>query len=231
MVMREYFAGKLHGRGIDIGPLHRPMVTHAGMEKVLYVDRLPVSELRKQYPELAAEELVEADVLDDAETLSKFIDGTADFVIAAHVIEHMRNPLGALKNWWRVLKPGGLLYLVVPDHRKIFDKLRSTTPIEHMVNDYKVNGTDNFDLVHFYDFAENVNKQFYGRDIDVEEEVKKLVEMNYSIHFHCFTPESFTQLLDVFSRDIKPLLVLAGPIADPSDEHEFHVLTRKNVVV
>jgi ubiquinone/menaquinone biosynthesis C-methylase UbiE len=43
-----------------------------------------------------------------------FEDHSFDRVIAAHVLEHLVNPTEALKEWVRVLKPNGVLSLVLP---------------------------------------------------------------------------------------------------------------------
>ncbi|MBV5346213.1 MAG: methyltransferase domain-containing protein, partial [Rhodoferax sp.] len=38
-----------------------------------------------------------------------------DFVHSSHCLEHMRDVREALKNWIRIVKPGGFLILTVPD--------------------------------------------------------------------------------------------------------------------
>lgn len=43
-----------------------------------------------------------------------FPDATFDRLIAAHVLEHLPNPHEVLREWARVLKPGGTLTLVLP---------------------------------------------------------------------------------------------------------------------
>ena len=116
---RTHFASKLSGRGLEIGPLHRPMVRHGGME-VEYIDRCTVAELREHYPELGALDLIEPDIIGDAQTLDNIPENSYDFLISAHVIEHMKNPLYAMEVWCRSVKPGGLIYLIVPDKRVIF---------------------------------------------------------------------------------------------------------------
>jgi len=63
---------------------------------------MPVEELKKQYPELSAYNLVEPDILDDGETLSSISDDSVDFVIANHMIEHCQKSL--VENFLRVLK-------------------------------------------------------------------------------------------------------------------------------
>lgn len=50
--------------------------------------------------------------------LSKFEEhmyGTADTVFSSHVLEHMEDDYETLKEWTRLLKPGGKLVLYLPD--------------------------------------------------------------------------------------------------------------------
>jgi SAM-dependent methyltransferase len=42
-------------------------------------------------------------------------DATADAVTFINVLDHLRDPFAALQEAWRVLRPGGLLYLRVPN--------------------------------------------------------------------------------------------------------------------
>jgi len=58
------------------------------------------------------------DHVGDARDLSAFPDGTFDEVYASHILEHLDyidGVLDALREWRRVLKPGGRLYVGVPD--------------------------------------------------------------------------------------------------------------------
>lgn len=50
---------------------------------------------------------------EDATSLS-FADASFDRVIAAHVLEHLYRPHEVLAEWHRVLRPGGVLTLVLP---------------------------------------------------------------------------------------------------------------------
>lgn len=49
----------------------------------------------------------------DATSLT-FEDNTFDRLIAAHVLEHLKNPHLVLREWARVLSPGGVLTLILP---------------------------------------------------------------------------------------------------------------------
>lgn len=49
-----------------------------------------------------------------------FDDNTFDFVISSEVIEHIPEPLAAIKEMSRILKPGGVLALTTPNKRWFF---------------------------------------------------------------------------------------------------------------
>jgi hypothetical protein len=82
----------LHGSGLEIGALHRPLPVKQGT-RVTYVDRLDQRGLRAHYPELASHEFVNVDIVDDGETLGSIAQESQDFIIANHCIEHCENPL------------------------------------------------------------------------------------------------------------------------------------------
>ena len=51
----------------------------------------------------------------DAQMLSNVDDRSFDFLFSSHCLEHVRNPVEALGNWIRVVKPGGHLVVSIPD--------------------------------------------------------------------------------------------------------------------
>lgn len=51
----------------------------------------------------------------DANHISKYITKQLDFVFSSHCLEHMHDPVHALKEWYSILKPGGYLFIIVPD--------------------------------------------------------------------------------------------------------------------
>jgi SAM-dependent methyltransferase len=51
----------------------------------------------------------------DAQRMEGVPDARFDFVHSSHCLEHMREPAEALRNWLRILKPGGHLVVTVPD--------------------------------------------------------------------------------------------------------------------
>lgn len=48
-------------------------------------------------------------------------DGAVELVLAAHVLEHLRDPAAALSKIHRILAPGGMLLLVMPDDTDLYN--------------------------------------------------------------------------------------------------------------
>jgi len=57
----------------------------------------------------------------DAAVMEGVPDKIFHTVYASHVLEHMVDPVLALKNWYRILRPGGHLVISIP-HRDLYEK-------------------------------------------------------------------------------------------------------------
>ena len=132
---REFADRFLAGSGLEIGALHLPLKTPP-RAKVRYVDRMSVDDLRSEYAELAEWDLTPVDVIDNGELLTTIPDGSQDFVIANHFLEHCEDPISTIGTHLSKLKPGGVLFYAVPDKRYTFDCRRPVTPLDHMVADH-----------------------------------------------------------------------------------------------
>jgi SAM-dependent methyltransferase len=187
---------------------------------VRYVDRMDLPALRDQYPELARHGLVEVDVVDDGETLESQPDGSADFIVANHFIEHTEDPLGTLASHLRVLRGGGVLYMAVPDRRRTFDAARAPTSLEHVIHDH-LEGPSGSRRAHQEEWARLVEKVPAS---DVTARVCALEELDYAIHFHVWTPREFRGLLD-YARDVAKLPFAVEAIKE--NEQEFIVVLRR----
>jgi len=58
----------------------------------------------------------QADITASGDYLPMFETGQLDFVIARHNLEHYQDHVKALLEWTRVLKPGGMIGVITPDH-------------------------------------------------------------------------------------------------------------------
>jgi SAM-dependent methyltransferase len=69
-------------------------------------------------------------------------DNSQDFVLNSHVIEHLPNPIKALEEWHRVIKPTGCIFITCPwPHSLDRDVGREITTLTHVLEDYKLGKT------------------------------------------------------------------------------------------
>ena len=219
--VREFASRRyLRGEGIEIGGLHRPLPLFEGT-KVKYVDRMSTEELQANYKELAETEKVRVDIVDDGETLGKVPDESVDFVVANHMLEHTRNPIGTVQNFLRVTKPGGIVFMAIPDRRFTFDLKRQVTPFAHIRRDFE-QGPDWSDLEHYQDWVRNVGPE---RDAEAARaEVGSLLSSKGNIHFHVWTYCEIVEMFLGMKREIGLPLEIEAAI---QNGHEVVVILRK----
>ncbi len=172
-----------------------------------YVDRMRAPDLRIQYPELASEDLVEADIIDDGETLAKIDDGSQDFVIACHFVEHCQDPILAIANMLRVLRTGGVLFLAIPDKRFSPDRDRPVTTNEHLLRDHQ-EGPAWSKRQHFEEWVRLWPYETAKTDDEVGKRVDLLMDMDYSIHYHVWTHVAFMGFLSLLAEQLSKELNL-----------------------
>lgn len=183
--VRDFLAQQyLCGTGIEIGALNQPARVPKGTV-VKYVDSKPVERLEEAYrTEMQGHRIVPVDLVSDAHTLEGIEDNSQDFVIANQVVEHLENPLLALRNMLRVTKPGGVIFLSLPDKRHTFDADRPVTRFEHVLADYE-RGPEASREAHYREWIEKVEKLPAA---EVPARLDALMNvMRYSIHFHAWT--------------------------------------------
>ena len=70
-------------------------------------------------------------------------DKSFDFVLASHVIEHIPDPIAALKEWARVARK--YIVLVVPHRDRTFDRDRALTPRSELIERHESGFTSDED--------------------------------------------------------------------------------------
>lgn len=86
--------------------------------------------------------------LREAALLHGLADGSYDLVLSSHTLEHLANPLPALREWRRVCRPDGHLLLILPHRDGTFDHARPLTTIDHLREDEAAGVTES-DTTHF----------------------------------------------------------------------------------
>lgn len=186
----------IRGHGIEIGALNNPLRLGEKVASVLYIDRADRESLIGQNPETCETGIRKPDMIADAEDLGPLLSDSQDFVIACHVLEHMPNPLKALLEIFRVLKPGGILYLSIPDKRFTFDNKRPITTLTHVIKDYKEGATVETSTSHYQEWVDLVELQKHKPLFTTVDEAKR-----YRIHFHVWVPESVPEMLQYLAKE------------------------------
>jgi len=86
-------------------------------------------------------------IFGEGSNLAGVQDRSYDFVLSSHNLEHFANPVKALNEWKRVVRPGGSLIMVLPDYKYTFDHRRAPTAVAHMLQDFH-RDTQEDDLTH-----------------------------------------------------------------------------------
>lgn len=79
-----------------------------------------------------ARKLPHVDYVSSANNLPMFEDNSVDLIYACHLLEHLKRheTEGVLKEWYRVLKPKGVLRLAVPDFEKLVEVYLKTKDLK-----------------------------------------------------------------------------------------------------
>jgi SAM-dependent methyltransferase len=119
------------GLGLEIGPSYNPIAPKRDGWNVEIADHLDAASLRSKYAAWGVDgsAIEEVDYVVGSGGLFTAIgeESRFDFILASHAIEHMPDVVQFLVDCEKLLKPGGILSLVVPDKRFCFDVLKPLT--------------------------------------------------------------------------------------------------------
>jgi len=217
---RERLSADLDGFGLEIGAGASPFPVPLSC-RVIYGDRLTHRELLAEcYPGQRSCDIVIPDILTDFDSIENVADGSLDFLIACHVIEHTRDPIGSIAAAHRKLRSGGRLLLVVPDKTRTFDRDRPVTPLDHLLADHDDPDRER-DRMHY--------EEFYRLALPVpperlDETVETKFQSRYAIHYHVWTRASFDDMLAAVQARVCrwESMWTHGAVGDPALNNEFY---------
>lgn len=126
-----------------------------------------------------------------------------DAVLASHVLEHLANPLGALAEWSRVVRPGGQLLLIVPHRDGTFDHRRPVTPLAHLLQD-AARKTGEEDLTHMQEILalHDLERDPGAPDRETFERRCRENASTRAMHHHVFTSRSVVEACEAVGLEV-----------------------------
>jgi SAM-dependent methyltransferase len=208
-------------KGLELGPLAKPVVRRDAGE-IRYIDHVDTDALRTRYADhdgFDIDAIVPIDYVSHTGSISDAVGGDApfDYVIASHVIEHVPDIVGWLRDIRSVLRDGGVLSLAIPDHRRCFDALRSPTVTADLIDAHLTKPTipsprqvfDHYSsAVAWHGFISWEEEPPFAELVPVHSETEALERATAAVtsgdyqDVHCwvFTPPSFSRLFAALQR-------------------------------
>lgn len=229
------------GKGLEIGPLNRPLLPRCS-GRIFYADHCDTAALKSKYagnPDVPERDICEVHFDLSQTPLSQI--GRYDYVVASHVIEHVPDMVGWLRDIASILNDGGTLALVVPDKRYSFDIFRRETalwmieeavglkrPSIEMVIDHFVN------VVHADTgklWTDPESRHAFRRTVSplvCRDLIERHAKGEY-IDAHCwvFTPELFRTLMESVTKKFNIPLRLCSLTDTLSGQLEFYAQFKK----
>ncbi len=186
------------GKGIEIGSCGRHLVKGSMLVDCItdYSHTIPYH----------------VDYIADAHSLPQIPSGSMDYVCASHVLEHLTNPIRAILEWLRILKPGGILWLKIPDKEKTFDRPRKRTTLAHLIEDFKNNPKAD-DPAHIDDHNMNTDPP---RD-----------QRHPYVHNHVWIPDDILELFGYINEKLSALKIVKWEKNSCKNTQDFWIVIEK----
>jgi len=142
--------------------------------------------------------------ISDATDLSEIASGNFDFVLSSNCLEQVANPIQALLEWRRILRPRGSLILVLPNKNCNFDHRRSITTLEHMIDDHR-SGVTEHDLTHLAEILDlhDLSRDPPAGDFNAFRQRSMENLSNRTLHHHVFDTSTMKRLLMHVGFDVE----------------------------
>lgn len=120
------------GKGLEIGgAAHNPF----GLDTLnIDIEDSPNTILKQQEKDYCGESMP-VDIVADGGAIPLSAN-SQDFIVSSHVLEHFPDPVSALLEWDRLIKPNGIIFMIVPHKDRTFDCDSPRTTLQHLIDDY-----------------------------------------------------------------------------------------------
>ncbi|WP_171164696.1 class I SAM-dependent methyltransferase [Usitatibacter palustris] len=208
------------GTGLEIGPSHDPLAPKREGYNVHIIDHATREDLVAKYQGqgLPLEQIEEVDFVWSGQTYLELTGKPKhyDWIIASHLIEHTPDIIAFLADCDSLLKDGGVLSLVIPDKRYVFDRFRPITGLARVIDshlagmkvhsagtaaEYYMNVAAKSGLLG-WDAATPGDYRFIHSAQQARDKIREVRDKGayLDVHNWCFVPHSFRLLMaDLFA--------------------------------
>ncbi|MDR3301796.1 MAG: class I SAM-dependent methyltransferase, partial [Spirochaetaceae bacterium] len=139
----------------------------------------------------------------DTVDLSIIADDAYDFILSCNNIEHIANPMKAVKQWILKLRHNGIIIIVAPRKASNFDHYRKPIRFAHLLNDYKKD-TDEHDNTHLEEILKlhDLTMDSYAGTFEQFKERSLKNYENRCLHHHVFDMRVLKQICSYFNLEI-----------------------------
>lgn len=215
--LQELTSGITHSmHGLEMGPLDRPILSKL-RHGISYVDHASREDLISKYQSTGTEDTLAPDRIVTVDVV--WIPGRAladcvppgmkyDYALASHVIEHVADPIGWLRQIAFVLKDSGIVSLAVPDKERTFDHLRAVTRPADLIDGY-IRRIPRPSPRHVFDHITSVSQIGFeprpATPATIREAFEHAVAVHVSeryvdVHCHVFTQDSFLKVFETIAH-------------------------------
>lgn len=205
------------GNGLEIGPGKHPYGPRA---RTKYLDKHTSNKDGTPNP----------DIIADASDIP-VCNAQFDFLISSHCLEHVPNTLRTLKEWARVIRPGGVLFLVLPHGDRTIDRYRAKTTLDHHIHDFDRLGEEKSDPSHFEEMKKGwlmnsetfeAEQRSYEKEWGAQVWDFKFRVQNDVLHYHVWTQSEMVDIIRYLGFKILYVIDYFGERPD-----SFVVVSRK----
>jgi len=240
-------------RILELGPLTSPIAPKSDGWLTTVVDHVSREQLVEKYrndSNVDTSRIVDIDIVWSQGPLEaavpRELHGTFDAFIASHVFEHIPDPIGLLHSLEQVLRPAGVVSLVIPDKRFCFDFFRPLSTAGGLLDAHARGAVRHSRKAVFDEVAYSIRadgdiafSRRHLRDIDFVhplEQAKAVFDGHSSgedapyvdIHGWQFTPSSFAlAMLELSALNAINFTVVRS---FPTEGFEFYVTLRRGRV-
>ncbi|HZR82211.1 MAG TPA: methyltransferase domain-containing protein [Candidatus Binatia bacterium] len=150
------------------------------------------------------------------------------YIVLAHVLEHIADPIGYLVDLVGLLAPGGVLVIMLPDKRRTHDEPRPVTSLQHLLNDFHEKPTYP-SVEHIMEYAPCVIDDLKGKDLGT---VFHWARANHAtgqadVHCHVWRDEDFFAQVDqLIAMGVLANVAAAGRWHNRGEFNEFMLALR-----